>query len=190
MRKTVVFLFAVMALALPLSASQFIEMPFQKVVRDSTYIVRGTVGPVTSEWDSSREVIFSSATIKVDQYLGESGPQTLLVREVGGTVEGYRQDAIGFPELREGEEVILFLRPWEEGEGYRIWAFRQGKYVVNRDENGRRNVRLDDMFQGEGRPANGSNMRADEGSNIEEFESMVNAILRGARQTTSPRTNQ
>jgi hypothetical protein len=117
--------------ALPLSASQFVEMPFDQVARESDYIVRGHVVDTWSAWDESREVIFTYATVRVNRYFGETtGPDVLMVREVGGTVDGYTQEAIGFPAIRRGEQVVLFLSQWEDGSDYRIHAYNQGKYLV------------------------------------------------------------
>jgi hypothetical protein len=124
------------ALAIPLSASQFIDQPFDVVARESAYIVRGTVVDTFSAWDDAHEVIYTYATVRVHRYFGEAtGPDTLMIREVGGVVEGYAMEAIGFPAIRRGEEVVLFLAQWEDGADYRIHAFNQGKFLV-RDRRG------------------------------------------------------
>src|SRR5690349_16859692 len=108
-------------LALPLSASQFMDLPFEQVASESRYIVRGTMGQTWSAWDDAHEVIYTYATIRVNRYFGEAtGPDTLMIREVGGTVDGYTQEAIGFPMLRSGEDVVLMLSQWEDGADYRI----------------------------------------------------------------------
>src|SRR5215210_3878605 len=113
-RRSLILVSLLLALALPLSASQFIEMPFDDVAREATYIVRGNVVDTWSQWDEAREVIYTYATVNVTRYCGEStGPDTLLVREVGGTVDGYTQEAIGFPAIRRGEKVVLLLSKWE-----------------------------------------------------------------------------
>jgi hypothetical protein len=125
------------AIALPLSASQFIELPFDNVARNATLVVRGTVtGSVTSAWNDAHDVIFSYATIRVNRYVAGEGSQELVVREVGGTVDGYTQEAIGFPMLREGEEVVLFLTQWDDSADWRIEAYNQGKYLVTKSPHG------------------------------------------------------
>ncbi|HUR80387.1 MAG TPA: hypothetical protein VM733_06455 [Thermoanaerobaculia bacterium] len=119
--------------ALPLTASQFIEQPFDQVAREASLIVRGTVTNTWSAWDDSHEVIFTYATVNVNRYFGEStGPDTLIVREVGGTVDGYTQEAIGFPAIRSGEDVVLMLAKWDDSADYRIHAYNQGKYLVKK----------------------------------------------------------
>ncbi len=131
-RRTLSLLALLFLVSLPLSASQFVEMPFDQVARESQYVVRAEVTSTWSAWDDAHEVIYTYATLRVDRYFGESaGPDTLVVREAGGTVDGYTMEAIGFPELRQGEDVVLFLAPWTDGSAeMRIQSFNQGKYLV------------------------------------------------------------
>ena len=137
--------------ALPLSASQFIELPFDKIARESSLIVRGSVENTWSAWDDSHEIIYTYATVRVNRYFGEStGPDTLVVREVGGTVDGYTLEAIGFPAIRSGEDVVLMLGRWEDSADYRIHAFNQGKYLV-RNIGGVEKLSADPVQQGDGR---------------------------------------
>lgn len=137
--------------ALPLSASQFIELSFDRVARESALIVRGTVESTYSAWDDNHEVIFTYATVRVHRYFGEAtGPDTLVVREVGGTVDGYTQEAIGFPAIRDGEEVVLLLSKWDGSEDFRIHAFNQGKYLV-RNRGGVEYLMDDPVKQGDAR---------------------------------------
>lgn len=177
-------LFALAMLALPLGASQFIQLPFDAVARDAAVIVRGTLGPVTSAWDDAHEVIYSYAPIQVERYLGGTGPRTLMVREAGGTVGDYTQEAIGFPVLREGQEVVLFLSPWEDSADWRIEAYNQGKYRVTRTAQGVM-VSPDPVTQGHERAISGGEGRIRANSEpemmaIEELASMINAARAGA----------
>src|SRR5215212_6214345 len=135
-RRSVVLSFLLIAaMAIPMAASQFVELPFDQVAREATLVVRGTVGPVSSAWNDDHDVIFSYASIQVKQYIAGEGPSVLMLREVGGTADGYTQVAIGFPTLREGQEVVLFLSQWEDSADWRIHAYNQGKYVVREIHN-------------------------------------------------------
>src|ERR1041384_856382 len=108
-----------LVLALPLAASQFMELSFDQVARESQLIARGTVVDTFSAWDDAHEVIYTYATLRVHRYFGETtGPDTVTVREVGGTVDGYTQEAIGFPALRSEENVVFFLSKWEGSNDY------------------------------------------------------------------------
>ncbi|MEA2463315.1 MAG: hypothetical protein QOJ98_1062 [Acidobacteriota bacterium] len=117
--------------AVPLSASQFIDQPFDQTARNANLIVRGQVVDSYSAWDSAREVIYTYSTVRVTRYFGETtGPDTVVVRNVGGEIDGYRQEAVGFPELRNNEHVVLMLERNEDGADYRIHAYNQGKFLV------------------------------------------------------------
>lgn len=173
----------VLATALPLSASQFLQVPFDQVARESTYIVHGTVTNVYSAWDDAHETIFSYATIQVKNYISETtGPDVLMVREAGGTVGNYTQQAIGFPELREGEDVVLMLTKWDDSNDLRINAYNQGKFLV-RAFNGVETLVEDPVKQGDERTGMQGPRMQIEPLSMNEFVQMVGAA-RAARGFT------
>jgi hypothetical protein len=174
-----------LALALPLSASQFIQQPFDQVAREAQYIVRGELGQTWSAWDDAHEVIFTYATVRVTRYFGETtGPDTIVIREVGGTVDGYTQQAIGFPVLRSGEQVVVMLAKTDDGAAYRIHAYNQGKFIV-RNRGGIEVLTEDPVKQGEERsidPRQRIRTESDDeivGLTIAEFAGMVEAARAG-----------
>ncbi len=186
-RRSLVLGFLLLVVAVPLSASQFVNLPFDQVARESQYIVRGTVEQTWSAWDDAHEVIFTYATVRVNRYFGETtGPDTLVVREVGGTVDGYTQEAIGFPAIRQGENVVLFLSRWDDGADYRIHAFNQGKYLV-KSRGGVEVLIEDPLKQGEGRLESPDRFQvkanAEENGlfTIDELAEMVDAARAGER---------
>ena len=184
-RRSLVTLLLVLA-ALPLSASQFVDQPFDRIARESALIVRGTVGTTWSAWDDAHQVIYTYATVRVNRYFGEAtGPDTLVIREAGGTVHGYTMEAIGFTAIRSGEDVVLLLAQWEGSADYRIHAFNQGKFLVR--NRGGVEVLIDDpVKQGESRLSGregriGVQGFEDEGPGlgIEEFARMINDARAG-----------
>ena len=183
-RRSLIVMGLLLVLAVPLSASQFITLPFDQVARESTYIVRGNIEKTWSQWDDAHEVIFTYAMIRVTRYFGETtGPDMLVVREAGGTVGDYTQEAIGFPMLRRGEDVVLMLSRWEDGSDFRIHAFNQGKYLV-RERDGVQVLVEDPVKQGDGRlssPDHGMKNMAIEGPSltIDEFAAMVDDARAG-----------
>jgi hypothetical protein len=169
--------------AVPLAASQFIDQSFDQVARDASYVVRGSVVDTWSAWNDKHDVIFTYATVRVSRYFGErAGPDTLLVREVGGTVDGYTQEAIGFPAIRRGEQVVLFLSEWENSTDLRIHAYNQGKYLVRMRADRTEVLVSDPVKQGEERQASAGPRMAAEAENgltIEEFAGMVESARAG-----------
>jgi hypothetical protein len=181
--------------ALPLSASQFIEQSFDQIARESSYIVRGNVQNTWSAWDDAHEVIYTYATVRVNRYFGEAtGPDTIVVREVGGTVDGYTQEAVGFPALRTGESVVLLLARWEDSADYRIHAYNQGKYLVKLNRAGMEVLIEDPIKQGDARLGNdrehGPKTNAVDdvnGLSLDEFAQMVQDARAGRTVDVSKR---
>lgn len=170
---------ALVLAAVPLSASQFIDMPFDRVAREASYVVRGTIDHTWSAWDDQHEVIYTYATLNVSRYFGDTrGPATLVVREVGGTVDGYTQEAIGFPAVRNGEDVVLMLSKWDDSADMRIHAFNQGKYLV-RNRGGVEVLISDPVKQGDARLDRGgirvNAMDEAPGLTLDEFAGMVSS---------------
>jgi hypothetical protein len=172
--------------AMPLSASQFVEQSFDQVAREARFVVRAHVVETWSAWDDAHEIIYTYATLRVSRYFGEmTGPDTLVVREVGGTVGDYVQEAVGFPAIRSGEQVVMFLSPWEGSSDLRIHAYNQGKYLV-RNRRGIDVLVSDPQKQGEGRSVRDSRheiapdaVEEETGLTIEEFAGMVDAARAG-----------
>jgi len=175
--------FVLIVSAMPLAASQFIDQSFDQVARDASYVVRGSVIDTWSAWNDTHDVIFTYATVRVSRYFGErAGPDTLLVREVGGTVDGYTQEAIGFPAIRRGEQVVLFLSEWENSTDLRIHAYNQGKYLVRMRADRTEVLVSDPVKQGEERQASAGPRIAAEAENgltLEEFAGMVESARAG-----------
>jgi hypothetical protein len=186
-RRALSLIALLLIVSMPLAASQFVVQSFDKVAREATYAVRGSIVDTWSAWNDAHDLIYTYATVRVTRYFGENaGPDLLLVREVGGTVDGYTQEAIGFPAIRRGEQVVLFLSEWENGD-YRIHAFNQGKYLVRMRPSDHMEVLVSDpVKQGEGRLATTDRhelstdaLDAENGLTLDEFAGMVDAARTG-----------
>jgi hypothetical protein len=179
--------FLVILSAMPLSAAQFIEQSFDQVAREAEYVVRGQVVNTWAAWNDAHDVIYTYATVRVSRYFGEiAGPDTLVVREVGGTVDGYTMDAVGFPAIRRGEQVVLFLSKWADSGDLRIHAYNQGKYLVRMRADRSEVLVPDPVKQGEeGVSADrrfdfrSEALAHENGLSIEEFAGMVDAARAG-----------
>lgn len=185
---------SLLVLSAPLMASQFVQLPFDQLARESAFVVRGTVENTWSKWDDAHEVIYTYATVRVHRYFGDAtGPDMLVVREVGGTVDGYVQEAIGFPAIRNGEQVVFFLAATEDGASYRIHAYNQGKFLV-RNRGGVEVLVEDPVKQGEARlerpdrfDVKAQAESLDGALSIDEFAAMVEAARAGETITSVDR---
>ncbi len=122
--------------------SALVSMPPEVLAREADSIV---VGTVTAKVETGLvkfpalegEITYTDHFIQVDHYLkSPMGQEELLVRTLGGTVEGLSIDAPDEPEFTPGERVVLFLCK-DTGElfdlpeeGFTVLGLFQGKYTV------------------------------------------------------------
>jgi hypothetical protein len=129
----------VLLMSMSAPASQFEPVRDAQLVCEATDVVRGQVTDVQSAWDKDRVAIWTTATVQVEDVIRGNAARgaRFQVKEVGGTVAGYTITAEGFPTFRKGEEVVLLLKPWEDGSGaHRVWGYGRGMFVVGRREGG------------------------------------------------------
>ena len=137
-----------LALSLQASASDVPEKSLAEVLSESRAVVHGRVVDQFSQWEEYGEhkIIFTYSTLRVEHGQFRQLPETseVVVRTVGGSVEGYTQLLIDEASFTLGEEVIVFLGLEEDWLHLSVSNFRQGKYTVVRGADGRiRGVRQD-----------------------------------------------
>ena len=132
---------AILALPLSAGASDMKEKSLVETLSESRAIVHGRVIDQYSQWErfGGNEIIFTYSTIQVEnaQLLKMNARDHVVVRTVGGTVNGYTQLLIDEASFRLGEEVVTFLTLEEDWFHLSVTNFRHGKYSVVRDANGR-----------------------------------------------------
>jgi hypothetical protein len=111
------------------------------LVTASDLVVRGRVESESSRWDRSRKRILTEVVVLVaDTWKGAATPG-VVVRQLGGTIDGIAMRVIGTARLTLGEEVVLFLaripvspelKQSAARPVYRIVGMSQGKLSVVR----------------------------------------------------------
>src|SRR6266850_826075 len=90
----------------------------EELVRGSSVVVDARVKQVTPHWNQDRSLIFTTVQLSVAQILYARGnpPGSSLELEVlGGELDGVGLMVSEAPELRLGERVLVFVKPWTEG---------------------------------------------------------------------------
>jgi hypothetical protein len=129
---TLCFLLAVLLGVRPASSSIVPDMDLEGLVRESDSIIQGVVESVTSEWDNDKKLIFTYASIRVDDPLKGERRRTLLIRQMGGQVGALVLSVPGMPEFDEGMGIIVFLK--DAGNGtFHVVGLNQGRYVIEED---------------------------------------------------------
>lgn len=122
------------ALALtPAWATTAVERTDADLIQEATIIVTGHCTRLQSQWLD--RTLVTIATISVTEVLkGQAGTEVTVV--LPGGIDVHRRIPIamsypGAPEIRQQENVLLFLRPESRvPQGYTIVGFSQGKLTV------------------------------------------------------------
>jgi len=116
-------------------ATQVLYRSPQQLGAESALVVSGKVADVKSYWNASGTKILTETSITVDDsYKGAAG-RTVNVVQLGGVVGHVRMTVHGALSWNRGEEVLVFLEPFQDG-AWRVSGFSQGKYNIVRDANG------------------------------------------------------
>lgn len=118
-----------------------IEMPLKNMVRASDVVVQGRVIQASSRWENEKgSTIWTDYVIKISDLIhGKTPGDTIVVTQQGGALEGVVLEVGSNPDLRVGDEVVLFLtkgdflKPAARGDNrpkYTIVGVAQGAYYI------------------------------------------------------------
>ncbi len=113
-------------------ATQIRYKSVEQLGSESAAVVRGKVTSVQSFWNSKRTKIFTETIIEIDESYKGSSQGVVRLLQLGGEVDGIRVTVHGALKWRTGQEVVVFLEPYENG-AYHVSGFCQGKFDVERD---------------------------------------------------------
>lgn len=118
-------------------ATTVIPMDVEKLASLSTHVVEARAIESTSQWNTEHTLIFTYTRFEVTRTLKGQSPATLMVRQLGGTVDGVSQKVAGVRQWRLGEEAMLFLRPSSIPDGAMVvTGLMQGNFVMRRTPEG------------------------------------------------------
>lgn len=126
------------------------QVPLERLARESGIIVRGIVMTTGARWEGN--TIHTTTTVRVTESLKGAAGTEITVTQLGGTVGEVTAEIPGTPVLRPGDDVVLFLTPWQ-GKNW-IHSIVLGKFSVTTSEgvamavNDLRNIGLVDPVTG------------------------------------------
>ncbi|MDH3198096.1 MAG: hypothetical protein OEO21_07630 [Candidatus Krumholzibacteria bacterium] len=126
----------VLALAITTVAVHATQVLFRtprQLGAESALVVQGRVTSVQSYWNPSHTKILTETRVVVEDTFKGTRAGAVTVMQLGGVVDNVRMTVHGALQWREGEEVVLFLEPFDAGR-YQVSGFTQGKFGVERDE--------------------------------------------------------
>ena len=113
-------------------ATVVVPADLKKLATSAQAIARGRVTAVRSQWAATGQRIETIVTIEVASYLkGNLGAQ-FIFRVPGGKVGYLRSVTLGAPDLRQGDEVVVFVDASGPAIPH-VVGFNQGVFHVGRD---------------------------------------------------------
>ena len=110
--KTGLSVLMVSEMALSVSASSDRPVPVGDRARGAEKVVVGRVTDVTTRFGTNKwgdQLIFSDATVQVDETLKGSPVPSLLLTVEGGSIGELTLDVSDMPKLQKGERAVMFL---------------------------------------------------------------------------------
>src|SRR5439155_18579016 len=116
-------------LAIPSFATTVVKLDLAQLVQRADMIVEGRVEAVYSQWDGGQRLVFTYVSIRVDDPLKGERRQSVLIRQVGGTVGTIQMSIAGVPQFKNGEMAIVFLK--RQGDStFQVVGMNQGLYEI------------------------------------------------------------
>lgn len=107
----------------------------QDMVREAAVIVRGSVVGQRSLWNHDKTLIVTESTISVSETLvGRTLSKTIVVRQLGGEVDGLSLLVPGTAQLKKGRTALLFLR--KDANYHYLVGMAQGHYTIHKTKQG------------------------------------------------------
>lgn len=126
----ILFLIALMLLAIAASATTLARMRFEELAQQATAVARLRCLSTRSFWQNGE--IWTDTQFQVVEQAKGALPETAIVRTLGGTLGNLHSRVEETPVFHSGEEAFLFL--WgRKGEPMRVLGWSQGTFRIARD---------------------------------------------------------
>ena len=111
------------------SATTIRSFSLSELVHESAVVIQGKVLEQTPQWKHDKSAIYTDSTVQIQAtYKGRIAQETIVVRQLGGIIDGIEMRVVGTAHIKAGEHVVLFLRT--DGKKYFLVGMTQGKYTV------------------------------------------------------------
>jgi hypothetical protein len=130
-------LISCLAICLTLSATMVIPQTVEQLTQKSNYVVEATAMDKWSKWNPQHSLIFTFTRFQVSRTWKGNLPETVIVKQIGGSAEGYTQKVAGVRHWQPGEQAVLFLNPSPSLDGtLEVTGLMQGNFLVGQSASG------------------------------------------------------
>ena len=120
-----------------LSATTIVPVSVERLTRESSHVVEAQASQSWSQWNAQHSLIFTYTRFQVARALKGQAPAAIVVKQPGGSAEGYTQKVAGVRHWRSGDQAVLFLRPSQESDGtLEVTGLMQGNFIVRKNATG------------------------------------------------------
>lgn len=114
-------------------ATVMVEVQIEDMIRDADVIVHGVIerSDVRLSLRAGHSEPQTITRVRVTRWLKGQGGARVVIREIGGEMQGRGLRIDGIPRYAVGEEVVVFLTRLER-DVYRTYGMAQGKMLVRR----------------------------------------------------------
>lgn len=139
-------LLLLMPISISLShATTFVPIPLTNQVAESDTVVRGKIGTSYSDYGSRNDGgrgIYTFYHLQVNEVLkGDISPSSsVLIREMGGEVNGVGMQVAGSAHFDPGEDVVVFMGAKNPDGSYEVKGLSSGKYNIQTQADGTENL--------------------------------------------------
>jgi hypothetical protein len=114
-----------------LSATTIVPTSVEELTRNSSHVVEALAAESWAQWDSQHRFIYTYTRFQISASLKGAAPANLVVRQLGGSAEGYTQKVAGVRGWAPGERAVLFLRPSMVTDGsFEVTGLMQGNFRI------------------------------------------------------------
>jgi hypothetical protein len=118
-------------------AATVLAMTVEELAAGSDRVVRARVVSQRTEFDPGQGFVYRITTLEVLEDLRGEGPGEVVVRQLGGEAAGRGLLIDGDADLREGEEVVLFLSRGDPREPVmHLKGLSLGRFSIERRRDG------------------------------------------------------
>lgn len=117
MKRTLQSLSVVLILTLAASATTIVPMSVEELTRAASHVVEAHALRSWTSWNAQHTLIYTYTTFQVSRTLKGNAADSVTVKQVGGSADGYTQKVSGVRQFQVGEDALLFLRPSVAADG-------------------------------------------------------------------------
>ena len=177
MKKTLIAM--LLLIAWSAQATMVKPMSVEELTSEASAVVEGQAIESWSSWNAVHSRIYTFTRVRVSKTLKGAQADTVVVKQLGGSADGYTQHVSGVRAMETGEDALLFLRPSEARDGTMVVVgLMQGHFRFDRDAKTGTTIVNNGVLGAEEMQSNSRQVRAYRGSalTLNQLEARVKRV--------------